>query len=79
MKSAPAGFYRFDSRPGIGMQCMKCRHLTSYADRTCSAYSEEIPYPIWSGRADHAAPYPGDHGVIFEPRVRTRTSEPATA
>lgn len=46
--------------------CGPCRHRTGV--HTCEAFPEGIPEDIWFGRHDHKSPYPGDHGIQFEPR-----------
>lgn len=53
--------------------CMDCRHADwehFYATRKlrCKAYPERVPDMIKLGVHDHRTPYPGDHGVLFEPR-----------
>ena len=46
-------------------QCIFCRHY--HADLTCDAFPERIPIEIITGEHDHREPYPGDHGIQFEP------------
>jgi hypothetical protein len=48
--------------------CTFCRHLRDRGKgRRCDAFPTEIPLPIWVGENDHRRPYPGDHGLRFEP------------
>jgi hypothetical protein len=35
---------------------------------TCDAYPDGIPPAILSWEHDHRAPFPGDKGILFEPR-----------
>jgi len=35
----------------------------------CDAFPAGIPWPIQDGDADHRKPYPGDGGLMFEPRA----------
>lgn len=48
-------------------QCATCTHLRVEPERTCSAFPDGIPDEIWWNRADHRQPYPGDHGIRWEP------------
>jgi hypothetical protein len=49
----------------IWSQCVYCRHLT--AGRKCAAFPDGIPDEIEYNWVDHREPYPGDHGIRFEP------------
>ena len=52
-------------------QCFGCRHFDDTAPRgifRCDAYPTEIPTPILISEHDHKRPYPGDHGIHFEPK-----------
>jgi len=49
--------------------CVACRHFhrTNLAADTCDAFPAGIPAEIWQAKNDHHEPFPGDHGIRFEP------------
>jgi hypothetical protein len=48
--------------------CMFCVYLNSNLTfRSCKVFPGGISREIWMGENDHSKPYPGDHGVSFEP------------
>lgn len=46
-------------------QCIGCKHYTMSA--TCEAFPDKIPHEIFSGQFVHTKPYPGDHGILYDP------------
>lgn len=54
-------------------QCLGCRHLrptapTGPAALKCAAFPEGVPREILLAQHDHRKPFPGDHGIRFEPK-----------
>ena len=53
---------------GIAL-CVDCIHLNRPDGRPkCKAFPDGIPDEIIQGRVEHNKPYPGDHGIMFEPK-----------
>jgi hypothetical protein len=62
-------------------QCFECVHLDRSGDFSilrCRAFHDEIPVPIQMNKHDHRKPYPGDHGIRFEPIAERQASPPPT-
>lgn len=49
--------------------CASCKHFRtgSRTNPTCDAFPDGIPEEILFGRNDHRKPFPGDHGIQYEP------------
>jgi hypothetical protein len=45
--------------------CWKCKHF--HKNAACKAFPKGIPADILCSKTDHHQPYPGDHGIRFEP------------
>lgn len=52
--------------------CFNCVHFRGHRGPglgyACSAFPERIPQDIAMGEKSHTTPYPGDHGIQFEPK-----------
>ncbi len=49
--------------------CYDCLHFRGATAGKCTAFPEEIPEKIWSGKSQHREAFPGDRGIRFEPRA----------
>jgi hypothetical protein len=47
--------------------CVGCKHFHHTGPLACDAFPERIPDEILLHRNPHNAPFPGDHGIQFEP------------
>ena len=59
--------------------CTYCAHLVSIQDRTCWAYPQGIPSPIWEGENNHHAAFKGDGGIVFELHPDVKGGDPTIA
>ncbi len=50
---------------GWASYCITCVH--THAGPTCDAFPDGIPDEILFNLVDHRKPYPGDHGIRYEP------------
>lgn len=49
-----------------GCECNQCRYVGK-SGLSCRAF-QSIPIAILTGKVKHRKPYPGDHGIQFDPR-----------
>lgn len=47
------------------VQCIECKHKIKA--QVCTAFPDGIPKALIDDKFDHRNPYPGDHGIQFEP------------
>ena len=50
-----------------GFDCHKCKHLHEDSI-SCDAFPDVIPSDINNNVFDHRKPFPGDNGIMFEPK-----------
>lgn len=60
-----------ESKHIISPVCHRCRHRNLDERDTCAAFPGGIPREIWNGQHNHRTPYPGDHGIHYEPMNET--------
>jgi excisionase family DNA binding protein len=46
--------------------CYRCKHLLGSKAGRCTAFPDQIPELIWSGKLQHTEPFPGDQGIHFQ-------------
>lgn len=51
--------------------CFDCKHFRGLFH--CDAFPDRIPQAIIESEHDHTKPYPGDHGIQFDPLDNTQT------
>ncbi len=64
------GGYVLDDALPVSPVCGFCKNKTGEYYRGCKAFPGDysIPREIWVGKHNHRTPYPGDNGILFEPR-----------
>ena len=60
--------------PWFSPVCTFCRHKVGF--RKCRAFADQIPTEIWTGQITHEQPFPGDHGIQFEPAPGAKITKP---
>ena len=50
-----------------GFNCLLCKHLNKDGI-SCNAFPDAIPQDILANVFDHRKPWPGDNGILFEPK-----------
>lgn len=60
---------RITMDPGtFSPMCNYCKHYTAMPNSPdCEAFPDGIPNDILDEKPPHTSPYPGDHGMLFEP------------
>ena len=54
-------------------RCRCCKHYVVYPREDmrgcpyCDAFPKGIPFDIFTEKVKHDKPYPGDHGIQYEP------------
>ena len=51
--------------------CFRCKHLLGSKAGRCTAFPDQIPDLLWSGKFQHTKPFPGDRGIRFEVNIAT--------
>jgi len=72
-------YLRFgDSSPVLFIvndQCWRCKHLHKHF-AACDAFPDfmegGIPNDLYTGKVLHDKPYPGDNGILFEPKEEAK-------
>ena len=77
---------RYNWRMTITLQCARCIHFDRAAQAEgiyrCAAFPDAppgIPRAILLADHDHRQPYPGDHGIQFEPAGSSAGGPPTAA
>jgi hypothetical protein len=54
--------------------CFRCKYFQGATDQIdkCAAFPEGIPDEILLMKHNHRKPYPGDHGIRFEPKDESK-------
>jgi len=47
--------------------CLYCQHSRLPGSKACDAFPDGIPDAILLGERTHRKPFPGDHGILFDP------------
>ena len=56
----------------INPYCFRCKHFSQGSDEKgkskCQAFPDGIPFDMCIEPGHHTKPFPGDNGILFEPR-----------